>query len=215
MDRLVVPTPLLAQTFNGFIADIRVVETRLDPQRWGSVSTSRRAGTKPRIGLAARGAQPEDIELLSEVIKALAEEVAWVLIGYCPPALRPFMEEIHSAAEDGYPGRLASLDLDLALTPLQDTLLNRCKSHERLLEFGICGVPVIGSDIEPHRGLPVTLVNGDSARWMEAIRAHLTDLDATHRQGDQLQACVRRDWMLDPAALQRWREGWLPSEQGA
>jgi hypothetical protein len=45
---------------------------------------------------------------------------------------------------------------------------------------------------------------------VDAIRAHLADLDATAAMGDTLRETVRRDWMLTGANLAAWRQAWLP-----
>lgn len=209
-DRLIVPTAMLAQVFEGAGPDLRILETRLDPGTWGGLCGARQVGPKPRVGLSLRGSHGADIALVAEVIRTLADSVEWVLIGNCPAHLRAFMQEVHSELESTSAVSLAVLGLDLALVPLQNTLANRCKSNERLLEFGACGVPVICSDLEAHRSnLPVTLTQDGPANWMEAVQAHLADLPATQRLGDELQACVRRDWMLDGANLAAWRDAWL------
>lgn len=212
MDRLVVSSDVLAQVFEGFNPDVRVLPTRLDPGSWARLSSRRRTTDKTRIGVSARGVLASDIELIADVLEALANEVEWVLIGSCPTHLRAFVHEVHEQADEGYPTRLAALNLDLALVPLQNTLLNRCRSNERLLEFGSLGIPVIGSDLEPHQGdLPVTLVKDGFAFWMEAVRSYLAELDAAHAVGDELQARVHSDWMLDGLHLDALREVWLPS----
>ena len=210
VDRVVVPSPLLAELIEGLNADIHVVQTRLDPHRWAQLKSARQVGGKPRVGLTARGRQLADIELIGEVIKSLADEVDWVLMGSCPSPLRPFIREVHGGTGADFGQKLASLNLDLALVPLQDTLTNRCASHERLLEFGACGVPVIASDLEPHRGgLPVALVKPGDAHWIAAVRLHLQDIPALQRMGDHLRECVRKDWMLDESGLQVWCKAWL------
>ena len=65
--------------------------------------------------------------------------------------------------------------------------------------------------MEAYRGdLPVKRVENRFEAWADAIRAHAKDLDAAGALGDYLQACVRRDWMLDGPALAEWRDSWLP-----
>jgi glycosyltransferase involved in cell wall biosynthesis len=210
VDRLVVPTEFMAQIFEGFNADIRVVKNRLDPRRWGGLQGKRRCAEKPRIAWAGDLNNTAELAMLTDVIKALANEVHWVMLGACPEHLRPFVHEFHKeVAIDLYPAWLASLNLDLALAPLADNLLHRSKSNLRVLEYGACGVPVICSNLEPYRdGLPVKRVNNCSESWLEAIRAHINDLDAAAALGDYLQACVRQDWLLDGPALTAWRDSW-------
>ena len=150
--------------------------------------------------------------MISDVVKDLANEVEWVFMGMCPDVWRPYVQEFHPGVSiERYPAKLASLNLDLALAPLEDNLFNRCKSNLRLLEYGICGFPVICSDIQPYRcDLPVTRVRNRYKEWVDAIRAHLQDLDATSAMGDALQARVRSEWMLKGENLLAWRNAWLP-----
>lgn len=211
MDRLVVSTDFMAQVFDGFNADIRIATTRLDPHKWGGLQGLRRFADKPRVGWVGTRHSIGELEMLTNVIKELSEEVDWVFLGGCPEPLRPFIREYHDAvAVDDYPAKLASLNLDLALAPLEDTLFNRCKGNQRLIEFGACGVPVICSDIEAYRGdLPAKRVQNRFETWVDAIRTHVRDLDAAAALGDILQAQVRQDWMFDDAALAAWRDCWL------
>ncbi|MGL6297155.1 MAG: hypothetical protein ACRC3K_12245, partial [Plesiomonas sp.] len=58
--------------------------------------------------------------------------------------------------------------------------------------------------------LPVTRVKNKHKDWVEAIRAHLADPDASARQGAELKAMVLQDWMLTGANLDKWRAAWLP-----
>lgn len=211
MDRLVVPTDLMAQVCEGFNADIRVVKNRLDPRCWNTVSSKRRCADKPRVGWVGGAIDVSGLEVIADVIKELASEIHWVILGDCPDHLRRYMTEIHKGvASEQYPAKLASLNLDIALAPLEDSLFNRCKSNLRLLEYGACGFPVICSDIEAYRcDLPVKYVENRVECWKEAIRAHANDLDSAALLGDYLQASVRRDWMLDRPALDAWRSIWL------
>lgn len=188
-----------------------MVENRLPVDWWGNLNCRREAGDKPRVGWAGGLGHTGDLELIADVVRDLAEEVEWVFLGMCPDAIRPYVHEYHEGVEiSRYPEKLASLDLDLALAPLEDNLFNRCKSNLRLLEYGACGYPVVCSDVEPYRrsGLPVTLVRNRYKEWMDAIRELLADAGERQRQGDSLKRRVLDDWMLDGDALRRWCEGW-------
>ncbi|ONF45082.1 glycosyl transferase [Marinobacter lutaoensis] len=211
VDRFVVSTGPLAEALAGIHPDIRVVENRLPVDWWRGLSSRRRRGHKPRVGWAGGMGHTGDLELIADVVRDLAGEVEWVFFGMCPDALKPYVHERHEGVEiQRYPSKLASLDLDLALAPLEDNLFNRCKSNLRLLEYGACGFPVVCSDVEPYRasGLPVTLVRNRYKEWMDAIRDHLSDPDARERQGDRLKQAVLEDWMLEGDAVRAWREAW-------
>lgn len=212
VDRFVVSTAPLAEALAGLHPDIRVVENRLPLPWWGAVTAQRRRGQRPRVGWGGGAGHRGDLELIADVVRELADEVEWVFLGMCPDKLRPYVHEFHpGVAIEDYPARLAGLDLDLALAPLEDNLFNRCKSNLRLLEYGACGFPVVCSDVAPYRGaLPVTRVKPRFRDWVEAIRMHTHDLDAAARAGDALRDAVHRDWMLDEASAAHWLSQWLP-----
>lgn len=211
-DRFVVSTQPLAEAFADLHTDIRVVPNTLPTHWWGNLRSQRRRGRKPRVGWAGGSSHQGDLELIADVVRELAGEVEWVFFGMCPEKLRPFVHEFHIGLPiDQYPAKLASLDLDLALAPLEQNLFNECKSNLRLLEYGACGFPVICSDVLCYRGdLTATRVKNRFRDWVDAIRMHLADLDATAAAGDALREQVLGNWMLEGDNLARWRSAWLP-----
>lgn len=212
-DRLVVSTPVLAEALAGMNADTRVVPNFLPPHWWAERRRSHREGLRPRVGWAGGGSHRGDLELVVDVVRALAAEVDWVFFGMCPDALRSYVREFHLGVSiEHYPETLAGLGLDLAIAPLEDNLFNRCKTNLRLLEYGACGFPVVCSDLEPYQGdLAVTRVRNRFKDWCDAIRVHLADPVASARQGNILRQQVLAHWMLEGANLQHWRAAWLPN----
>ena len=214
VDRFIVSTESLAEAFAGFHEDIRVVQNRLDPVWWSNLPPSARGtSTKPRVGWAGGASHTGDLELIFDLVKDLADEVEWVFLGMCPERLRPYVYEFHEGVPiHQYPRKLASLNLDLALAPVEENLFNECKSNLRLLEYGACSYPVICSDIRCYSGeLPVTRVKNRYRDWMEAIRAHLADPAASASQGQELHLKVKAEWMLAEEGLEQWQRAWLPS----
>ena len=213
VDRFVVSTEPLADALSGYHPDIRVVHNRLDPRWWGQLPASPRGqARRPRVGWAGGASHTGDLELILDVVKELAAEVEWVFFGMCPDSLRPYVHEFHpGVAINLYPRKLAELNLDLALAPVEENLFNECKSNLRLLEYGACAYPVVCSDVRCYAGdLPVTRVKNRYRDWVDAIRMHLSDADASAAQGKALQQAVRDHWMLDEQGLVSWQQGWLP-----
>lgn len=211
VDRFLVSTDALAEALQGFHPNTCVVKNRLPVTWWSNMGQRRRDGPRPRVGWAGGIGHAGDLALLTDVVRALADEVDWVFFGMCPSVLLPYVKELHSGVSiEQYPAKLAGLDLDLALAPLESNLFNECKSNLRLLEYGACGYPVVASDIRPYRedGLPVTLVRNRFKDWVDAIRMHTNDLEASRQAGLRLQTKVMTDWMLKGGALNEWRKGW-------
>jgi len=211
-DRLVVSTQPLADALSDMHHDIRVVPNMLAAPLWTGLSSERQSSARPRVGWAGGTSHRGDLELLLDVIRTLADEVDWVFFGMCPEVLRPYIKEFHAGVPLAlYPQKLASLNLDLALAPLEQNLFNDCKSNLRLLEYGACGFPVICTDTKAYGGyLPCTRVRDNTTeQWLDAIRMHLADPEASYRQGDALREAVLRDYVLMPQHLQQWSNAWL------
>ncbi len=211
-DRVVVTTQSLADRLTDMHRDIRVVPNMLAPHLWLGLRSSRGVSSKPRVGWGGGTSHTGDLDVIADVVRALADEVDWVFFGMCPDALRPYVREFHAVVGlQAYPAKLASLNLDLALAPLEFHVFNDCKSNLRLLEYGACGYPVICSDTEAYEGnLPCTRVRSNSSEeWIQAIRMHLSDPAASYRMGDELRAAVLRDYVLRGPHLNNWVQGWL------
>lgn len=212
VDRFVVSTQALADACSGLHGDIRVIENYLPPAWWKGLVTARSRSGKPRVGWAGGISHTGDLDMIADVVLALADEVDWVFMGMCPDKLRPVVKEVHKGVDISvYPQALAALNLDLAVAPLEENLFNECKSNLRLLEYGACGFAVVCSDVRSYQGnLPVTRVKNRYRDWVDAIRMHVADLGATARAGEELHLQVMRDWMLAGDNLVAWQRAWLP-----
>ncbi len=208
-DRFVVSSPYLKEAYADLCDDIVVVPNYLDRLTWGRLQPLRRGTPRPRVGWAGGSSHRGDLEMLADVVRILSREVDWVFFGMCPDAFKPYVSEVHEGVPiAGYPARLASLDLDLALAPLEVHEFNRGKSNLRLIEYGILGYPVICTGLDPYAGdYPVTRVRNDTDEWVAAIRAAVADRDALARRGDQLRDHVRRHYILEDH-LDIWLGAW-------
>ncbi len=209
--RFIVSTDFLAEQYRGYIDDIVVVPNYLERGRWGDLKPARRQGAKPRVGWAGSVTHDGDLAVIFDVVKATQKEVDWVFLGMCPDAIRPYVAEFHKGVNlEEYPAKLASLELDLAVAPLEDVPFNHGKSHLRLLEYGVLGYPVICTDITPYRGdYPVTRVTNRFKDWVDAIRSHVAERDALARRGDVLRDYINANWILEDN-LDVWAKAWLP-----
>lgn len=210
-DRFVVSTPVLADLYRTLHTDIRVMPNYLERARWGGFAPLRHQSARPRVGWAGGSSHVGDLEMIADVVRELADEVDWVFFGLCPDSLRPYVKEVHGGVPlQHYQDKLAALNLDMAIAPLEIHLFNEAKSNLRLLEYGVMGYPVICTDIAPYRGdLPVTRVPNKHEAWISAIREKLSDPDALAAEGDALRRQVQENWMLEDR-LDEWLTAWLP-----
>lgn len=207
-DRVVVTTEPIRAAIEKYAREVRLIPNYLPGWVWNGLKSERRAGPKPRVGWAGAMQHAGDLALIREVVEATRDECDWVFFGMCPEELRPFVKEFHPFVPfEEYPAKLASLDLDLAVAPLEVNRFNECKSNLRLLEYGILGWPVVCSDVLPYRGAPVARVPNRTDAWLEAIRVRIHDLDAAQKEGEALRQWVREGWMLEDH-LDEWLEAY-------
>jgi glycosyltransferase involved in cell wall biosynthesis len=210
-DRFVVSTDYLAQEYRKFKTDIRVVPNYIERAKWEGFEPKRRQGLKPRVGWAGSNSHVGDLAIIADVVKALSDEVEWVFLGLCPEGVRNLVEYHSSVPIRHFPAKLASLNLDLAIAPLEDVPFNHAKSHLKLLEYGMLGYPVVCTDMTPYQGAyPVTRVSNRLKHWVGAIREQVSDLDELAKRGDALRDYTKANWMLEDN-LDPWLKAWLPA----
>ena len=183
-----------------------VINNTLPDWIWGSLhSEPNKHQRRLRIGWSGAPQHAGDLVFLDQVMKETADLADWVFLGMCPDTLRPLASEFHGIVPfDRYPSALSALGLDLAIAPLAAHEFNRCKSHLKVLEYGILGLPVIACDLEPYRHCPVTFAAADNAEdWVDKIRSLLGSQEARLEQGKAL-----RQWVLDNHMTQHSRTNW-------
>jgi glycosyltransferase involved in cell wall biosynthesis len=215
VDRLIVSTPGLAEAYSGWHSDTQIIELKLPLDWWGNLKMTQSEHNKPRVGWAGGSSHLGDLELIADVVKDLANEVDWIFFGMCPKKLRPYVKEFHNGVPiHMYSQKLASLDLDVAVAPLENNQFNDCKSNLRLLEYGACGFPVICSNTRAFTEtlLPVQIIKNKYKDWIDAIRQHINDLNNSRAQGSKLKEEVQRNWMLQDQGLQSFSRAWNESD---
>ncbi|MGV6817929.1 MAG: FkbM family methyltransferase [Thiotrichales bacterium] len=212
-DRLVVTTQTLADAYSDLIDDIQVIPNRLSRKLWIGHESLRGQGEKPRVGWVGAQQHQGDLELVFDVIKTLANEVEWVFMGMCPDEIKPYVKEyVEFVNIDEYPKTMASLNLDLAIAPLEIHAFNESKSNLRLLEYGAMGWPVVCTDIFSYRtnNAPVIRVPNETRAWIEAIRGALSDPIALAAAGDQLRQWVQEHYILEDHLIE-WERALTPA----
>jgi GT2 family glycosyltransferase/glycosyltransferase involved in cell wall biosynthesis len=197
-DRLVVTTETLMEHYKKYVPDVWLVPNCLDKQ-WSNLRLPKAGGSKLRVGWVGAGQHQGDLEMVSEVVKALATEVEWVFMGMCTDAIKPYISEFHDFVQIAdYPEKMASLRLDIAIAPLEQNFFNDCKSNLRLLEYGAMGWPVVCSDVFPYRYLnpPVLRCANQAPEWIAALRKLIEDASLRTRMAEDLHQWVQGNFLL-------------------
>jgi O-antigen biosynthesis protein len=205
-DRLVVSTGPLAREYGRLCGETIVLPNRVEKARWAKLARPSRRIGRPRIGWAGGVGHSGDLAVIVSVVEATVKEIDWVFFGLCPERLKPYAAEFHEYVMlDEYPQKLAALDLDLAVAPLEINAFNEAKSNLRLLEYGVLGYPVVCTDITPYQcGLPVQRVPNRHSAWVKAVRSMAADREACRQAGERLRAAILKDWILEDH-LDDWR----------
>jgi glycosyltransferase involved in cell wall biosynthesis len=93
---------------------------------------------------------------------------------------------------------------------LAETPFNRAKSNLRLLEYGILGIPVVCTDIDPYQNSPACRVKNTPAAWIKALQERIHDPDASEREGIEMREWVLRHYILEDH-LDEWLMAHLPN----
>jgi glycosyltransferase involved in cell wall biosynthesis len=201
-DRLIVTTETLQGRYGSCVPDVWLVPNTLDQQWQGHYQAhaprTQSPGQRLRIGWVGSGQHKGDLDMVTEVVRALAPEVDWVFMGMCTEAIKPLIKENHEFVPiDQYPAKMVSLQLDIAIAPLEQGLFNECKSNLRLLEYGAMGWPVVCSDVFPYRYLkpPVLRCANDPQAWLNALRRLMQDAPLRRHMGAQLHHWVQTHFM--------------------
>jgi len=150
-DSMVVTTKPLHDHYEKYVGKVKIIPNCL-ARKWFDLKPARTKKNRLRVGWIGAGQHKGDLEIVNEVIKSLAERVDWIFMGMQTEEAKPYIKEFHSFVSiSDYPEKMASLDLDIAIAPLEDNLFNRCKSNLRLLEYGAMSWPVVCSDVYPYQ----------------------------------------------------------------
>jgi len=211
-DRMVVSTQPLKETFAEYIDDIRVIPNYLQRSVWGELTTRRNRSEKLRVGWAGSIFHKGDLAIIKQLLTTYRDRVEWVFLGMAPEGFENEVEFHKGVALDLYPQKLATLDLDLALVPLEQNAFNEAKSNLRLLEFGILGWPVICSDVYPYQEAPVTRVKNRYKDWEKAFLEKIEQPELLAEEGDRLKAWVETHYILEDHVDSVYRQYAAPKE---
>lgn len=130
---------------------------------------------RPRILYAGSGAhfdvenktgQKDDFEHVIRAVIDTRRKYQWVFIGAYPLALQPYVQnkeiEFHPWQRlYDYPKKIADLEIQMSVAPLQDNNFNRAKSDLKHIEGCCYGIPVACQDMVTYKDAEIKFKTGE------------------------------------------------------
>ena len=174
-----------------------------------------------RIGFAGSHTHQKDLEMIEEALIEILErfkgKVEVVLFGCATSRLMSCSSVKFIPFEQAYVRfvkRMFSLNLDIALAPLEDNEFNRCKSNIKWLEYSSCAVPGIYSDLPPYAkdiqsGKDGFLVGSSKKEWVQALEFLICNKKERIKIGYMAQQRVMEEFTLNEDRVEAIKKTYL------
>lgn len=164
-----------------------------------------RNGNKPVVlwaGSASHVGPGGDLEFLLPMIEATTDEIDWLFVGVCPPALEKKVRVVQWQHFFNYPRNMQSLKADIAIAPISDNTFNLAKSDLKYLEYGAMNIPALLSTIGNGKGPydmtnSPNLVENDPDAWYQAIKDLLKDEERYFETINLQHQYLDKRWLED------------------
>lgn len=164
-DLITVTTPILKERLSKMIdnPNIEVLPNCINFNHWKKWPLKK--GKEIRIGWTGGSSHYEDWfsikDGLLEVFKKHPECKLVIQGSNFPGLIKDIPHELHDWIDwEGHPYKAASLNLDIAIIPLNDNVFNQSKSCIKWYEFSALGVPCLVSNVAPYS---LEIENGKTA----------------------------------------------------
>lgn len=209
-DIVTVTTEYLADIIRPINRNVRVIKNHLPREIWPTEPKQLVHEGPLTIGWAGSTSHAPDLTMLSGVVETILGSYPNVQFAFSDTAHLPFKQ--HERIFLMKPVQIEQYaqlvwNFDIALAPLIDNRFNRAKSDLKFIEYGICGIPMIGSKVLPyeqsvrpgHNGL----LAGSGKDWIKHIRRLIEDEDARVSMG----AAARR--YAETRTIDRHLDEWI------
>ena len=174
--------------------------------------------TRPRILYAGSGAhfdvdnrvkQRDDFHHVSDAIIKSRNQFQWVFVGAFPKAVQPYIQsgqmEFHPWKPlYDYPGFMRSLNISMAVAPLEVSNFNNAKSDIKWVEACAMGFPIACQDMETYKNAPLKFTTGEE---MIDIVSRLCGNKKQYIGASQAGwASVKERWLEHPTNYGKYKE---------
>ena len=186
-DLITVTQPELAKVFSNYNENVICLPNCVDMSHWNKLPIIRKNSEEIRLFWQGGCSHYVDwlhlTNVLPEIIKKYPN-VKLVIMGQLYDGTlsgvpKDRIEHHRWAHFEAYPYKVATLDPDIALIPLDDNEFNRCKSNIKWVEMAAMGVPCVVSAVTPYfehyNGKNMVAVDNDDESWFKGLSAVIDD----------------------------------------
>ena len=213
---ITVTTKELSSLYSSY-GKVKVIKNTI-PEEWKTMQPSINRSPMLTIGWAGSMTHGPDLAIVRKALTKLNKKYNFQIFffGYIPDwALSGFKSVyIRPVPIEKYIDTLLTLPLDIAIAPLVDNKFNRAKSNIKILEYGLCGFPVVASDVGEYSKVPSEVVikaKNTTEDWYNALEKLIKD-DSRRRLGMKL-----RDWVFathtSDQVADEWEEAFLQTSK--
>ncbi|MFG0317623.1 MAG: methyltransferase domain-containing protein, partial [Planctomycetota bacterium JB042] len=189
----------------------------VDTDIWGGEYRERRPlpGEPLVIGWFGSATHEEDLAIVKPTIQYLSRKYAGKVVfhfwGYLPPDLAdiPGVRLVRGPQANvvAHAQGVRDARIDIAIAPLTDHVFNAAKSDLKWLEYSICGIPGVYSDVAPYReeiqdGIDGIVVRNDTGEWVAALEALIVDDELRLGIARRCFERVRSEFCVDVRAME-------------
>ena len=230
-DLVTTTTETLAKEYRNISDNVVVLPNYIDPLDWDE--PLRNNGEVIRIGMVGSVAFEYDYLHMKDVIRKLDKraDVQFVMFGLGDAKHRKDNPNVTKAFKDDYdfwdsidiehfpwcpieeyPTKLNEMELDIMLIPRKENYFNRCKSNVKVLEAGMCEIPVIAQSFKdgPYEEFThnenIILVK-DNDKWLEEIERLMDDKKLRRKIGKNIHKYVLDEYNIENNAY-KWQKAY-------
>ena len=167
------------------------------------------AGSGAHIDVEGRCKYKDDFYHINEVVRKTVNEYQWVFFGAMPIPLVDLYKdgkiEFHNWTKlYDFPEKIASLNAQIMIAPLQENVFNNGKSDIKLIEAGSFGTPAICQDLVTYKDADFKFKTGDDL--VDQIKRLLKSKDDYMKSSRKHRARSEKRFLEHPDNLGMWKE---------
>ena len=167
------------------------------------------AGSGAHIDVEGRCKYKDDFYHINEVVRKTVNEYQWVFFGAMPIPLVDLYKagkiEFHNWTKlYDFPEKIASLNAQIMIAPLQENVFNNGKSDIKLIEAGSFGTPAICQDLVTYKDADFKFKTGDDL--VDQIKKLLKSKDDYMKSSRKHRARSEKRFLEHPDNLGMWKE---------